>query len=119
MVVPTMASDHSGIVMKAVLSQGHRPAIRLWQKTLGEWKIEHWATPIYHIKANPTEQRNQELKKLLRIYLIDKEHKTWDQQIPRSLFTLYQRVNRITGYSSVELSLGHQLRQAVDWRIDA
>ncbi|KAG8261821.1 hypothetical protein J6590_080120 [Homalodisca vitripennis] len=60
-------------------------------KTLREWKVEHWTTPIYHPQANPTERRNQELKKLLRTHLIDKEHKTWDQQLPQSLFAFHQQ----------------------------
>lgn len=90
---------------------------RQWQQAATSWGVEHWTTPIYHPRANPTERRNQELKRLLRIHLLGKEHKKWDQHLPQALFSLRQRVNRITGFSPAELFLGRQLHRAGDWNL--
>ena len=90
---------------------------RQWKNTMSEWSIEHWTTPIYNPRANPTERRNQELKKMLRIHLVDKEHKKWDQHLPEILLALRQRVNRSTGYSPAELFLGRPIYRVGDWEL--
>lgn len=92
---------------------------RLWKQTLYQWNIEHWTTPIYHPQANPTERRNQELKRMLRVLLVDKPHKKWDEHLPQSLLALRQRTNRVTGYSPAELFLGRPIRRIGDWSLPA
>lgn len=86
-----------------------------WLQCLSDWGIEHWTTPIYHPQANPTERRNQELKKLLRVHLLDKEHTKWDQHLHESLLAIRQRVNRVTGFSPAELFLGRSIKRTGDW----
>jgi len=36
---------------------------KLMKDTLTKWGTEAWTTPICHPRANPVEQRNQEIKK--------------------------------------------------------
>ena len=83
------------------------------QKALAKWGIEHWITPIYNPMGNQIEWWNQELKRMLRIYLVDEEHKTWDQHRPQSLVALCQKVSRITVYSQFM----DQLYRIIDWGI--
>lgn len=90
---------------------------RQWQLALSEWGIEHWTTPTYQPQANPTERRNRDLKQILRVHLLDKQHRTWDQHLPKSLFALRQRGNRITGYSPAELFFGRRLCRPGDWQM--
>lgn len=85
-----------------------------WKSALEEWGIEHW-TLIYHPQANPTERRNQELKRLLRVHLVNKAHNKWDQHLHEILLSLRQRVNRVTGFSPAELFLGRPIQQTGDW----
>ena len=90
-----------------------------WSEALNQWGIEHWTTPIYHPQANPTERRNQELKRLFRIHLVDQSHNKWDQYLQECLFSVRQRVNRVTGYSPAELFLGRPLRRTGDWGLES
>lgn len=103
---------------RCILSDnGSQFTSKRWQRVTTDWGVEHWTTPVYNPRANPTERRNQELKRMLRIHLLNKEHKMWDRQIPQSLFSLRQRINRVTGYSPAELFLGRQLHRSGDWII--
>ncbi|KAJ8886248.1 hypothetical protein PR048_012457 [Dryococelus australis] len=50
------------------------------------WRVEIWMPP-YHPQANPTERRNQEIKKCLPIS-VGNDHRQWDKLIPTILFAL-------------------------------
>ncbi|XP_039299411.1 uncharacterized protein LOC120355154 [Nilaparvata lugens] len=65
---------------------------KLWNELCLKWGVLHYTTPIYHPRANPTERRNQELKKGLRIRL-QEQHQEWENQLPSVLFTLRNRQN--------------------------
>ena len=41
----------------------------IWAEASQKWDSELWTTPSYHPRANPTERRNQEIKKGLRLRL--------------------------------------------------
>ena len=58
-----------------------------------KWEFELWTTPEYHPRANPTERRNQEIKKGLRLRLTTGNQRVWDEQLPRLLFGLRRRRN--------------------------
>nr|CAD7405830.1 unnamed protein product [Timema cristinae] len=74
-----------------------------------------WTTPVYHPQANPTERRNQELKKGIRLR-ISKNHREWDLHLPQILFTLRCRRNEATGMTPSQLLYGHTLRRPGEWR---
>ena len=44
------------------------------QEAAARWGAEMWTTPIYKPRGNPTERRNQEVKKGLRIALLHLSH---------------------------------------------
>jgi len=73
-----------------------------------------WTTPIYHPRGNPTERRNQEIKKGLRISLLDRAHNKWNEKIPEILFHLRNRRNESTGHSPAELMLSYQVKGPED-----
>nr|CAD7414919.1 unnamed protein product [Timema poppensis] len=52
--------------------------------------------PVYHSQANPTERRNQEIKKGIRLYIFE-NHRIWDLHLPQILFDLRYRRNKATG----------------------
>jgi hypothetical protein len=39
----------------------------VFRRACHRWQVNHWPTANYHPRANPTERRNQEIKKILRI----------------------------------------------------
>ncbi|XP_063222375.1 uncharacterized protein LOC134530951 isoform X1 [Bacillus rossius redtenbacheri] len=88
---------------------------KLWANTCAKWEIETWATPVYHPQANPTERRNQELKKGLRLRTAG-NHRHWDRYLGEILFTLRRRHNEAIGTSPSELNLGRQIQRPGDWK---
>ena len=81
----------------------------MWAKWCTKWNVKHFTTPIYHPQANPTERRNQEIKKGLRLALLNQDHRTWDQYISPIIFNLRRRLNRITGQTPSYVLLGRTL----------
>lgn len=79
------------------------------------WQVLHWTTPIYHARANPTERRNQELKKGLRLRLHNKNANQWDEQLSITLFSLRRRRNAATGQTPSHLLFGHDLQHPGAW----
>jgi transposase InsO family protein len=88
----------------------------LWQDSCERWGINLWTTPVYHPRANPTERRNQEIKKLSRINILAHgNHKLWDIALPRIGFCLRDRKNEATLFSPAQLLLGRELLRPGDW----
>ncbi|KAJ8889599.1 hypothetical protein PR048_009099 [Dryococelus australis] len=75
--------------------------------------VETWTTPPDHPQANPTERRNQEMKKCLCIS-VGNNHRYWDKHIPTILFALRHRTNEAVDTSPSVLLLGQTLRQPGD-----
>ncbi|XP_015608279.1 uncharacterized protein K02A2.6-like [Cephus cinctus] len=90
---------------------------QIWKEAAQKWEIQLWTTPIYHPQANPTERRNQEIKKGLRLRLEQSRHRTWDRYIPEILFNLRRRQNAATGRTPAEVLLGKNLQRPGDWRL--
>ena len=100
---------------RAILSDnGPQFTSKKWMDACEHWKSQLWTTPIYHPRANPTERRNQEIKKGLRLHLQDKKHKDWDLQLPK-LFSLRTRRNAATGYTPSQTLLGQNLQRPGEW----
>lgn len=82
-----------------------------WKKKGEEWGVKAHTTPAYHPQANPTERRNQEIKKGLRLTLADKPQHLWDKFLPEILFAIRSRENAATGQTPSQLLLGRNLTQ--------
>lgn len=83
-----------------------------WHALCAKWGAEPWTTPAYTPRANPTERRNGEIKKGLRLRLCHKtDHSRWDEYIPSILFNIRRRRNVITGFTPSMLLLGHTIRR--------
>lgn len=80
-----------------------------WNQALQRWGSAHWTTPIYHPRANPTERRNQEIKKALRAHVHTGNPKLWDSYLHLVLYSLRTRRNKATNYTPSELLLGYNL----------
>lgn len=76
-----------------------------------------WTTPTYHPRANPTERRNQEIKKGLRLRLHQGNQRTWDRHLPDLLFGLRRRTNAATGATPSYLLLGQTLLGPGEWNL--
>lgn len=83
-----------------------------FNRALRRWGAAQWTTPIYHPRSNPTERRNQEIKKGLRAQLFDEDHASWDLELPKVLFAIRSRRNAATGYTPAEVLMGRNLRRA-------
>jgi transposase InsO family protein len=88
----------------------------MWKRACEMWGAEFWTTPVYHPRANPTERRNQEVKKLIRLTIED-DHRYWDVNIQHIAFNLRDRRNSSTGFSPSELLLGCKLKRPGDWAL--
>ena len=86
-----------------------------WHTQCQSWGAIPYTTPAYHPQANPTERRNQELKKGLRLHIAGGRQRDWDLHLPKILFSTRRRVNRITGQSPSQLLLGRNLPRPGEW----
>ena len=89
----------------------------VWAQASDKWDCQLWTTPTYHPRANPTERRNQEIKKGLRLRLYRGNQRTWDTQLPELLFGLRRRRNAATGNSPSYQLLGRDLKLPGEWRL--
>ena len=89
-----------------------------FQKACRRWKTRQWLTAVAHPRANPTERRNQELKKLMRILTQNRPEKPWDEAVPKGLFNLRKRRNAATGQTPSHLLLGFEITRPDHWDLD-
>lgn len=87
-----------------------------WQRACHNWDVKHWTTATYHPRANPTERRNQEIKKGLRLHLQGIDHRQWDKYLPTVLFNLRSRQNTTIKCTPGFAFLGRELDRPGDWR---
>ena len=103
---------------KRVLSDnGPQFTGNIWAAAAQRWDCQLWTTPVYHPQANPTERRNQELKKGLRLRLYQGNQRTWDRYLSELLFGLRRRQNAATGVTPSYLLFGKTILQPGEWRI--
>ncbi|KAJ8982077.1 hypothetical protein NQ317_015589 [Molorchus minor] len=74
---------------------------------------------IYHQRANPVERRVQEFKKLMRLHLLRKSQKRWDEQLPRILYVLRTRQNAATQQTPSSLLYGYEIPRRGEWNVPA
>ncbi|KAJ8945541.1 hypothetical protein NQ318_020386 [Aromia moschata] len=64
---------------------------------------------VYHQRANPSERRNQEVKKALRVHILDLPPAHSDERIDEIMFAMNNRRNAATGQPPSQLLLGAPL----------
>jgi hypothetical protein len=90
----------------------------VFRRACHRWQVNHWPTANYHPRANPTERRNQEIKKILRITRQTFPELPWDHRLTKGLFNLRRRRNAATGQTPSHLLLGFDLRGPGEWEWD-
>ncbi|KAJ3666061.1 hypothetical protein Zmor_001516 [Zophobas morio] len=104
---------------KSVISDnGTQFTSEAFQNACRRWKTRHWRTAVFHQRANPTERKNQDLKKLMRVLIQDSPGRPWDETIPKGLFNLRRRRNAATGQSPSELLMGFEITRPGHWDAD-
>ncbi|KAL7291774.1 hypothetical protein TKK_0014559 [Trichogramma kaykai] len=88
-----------------------------WKQACEKWQCRLYTTAIYSPRANPTERRNQEIKKGLRLHLMGEQHNQWDLKLPSVLYDLRCRKNAATGVTPAHLLLGKELSRPGDWKL--
>jgi hypothetical protein len=66
-------------------------------------------------RENPTERRNQELKKALRFRLVGRGQNTWDSELSTALFSGRRRRNAAMGMSPSQLLYGRDFAYPGAW----
>jgi hypothetical protein len=89
-----------------------------FKRACHRWRVRHWPTANYHPRANPTERRNQEIKKILRVAHQMFPDQPWDRHLEKGLFNIRRRRNAATGQSPSHLLLGYDLRMPGQWEMD-
>lgn len=103
---------------QAILTDNGRQFIsHTWISSCQRWQAKHWTTAVYHPRANPTERRNQEIKKGLRLHLNNEEHRNWDKFLSTVLFQLRTRQNAATGLSPSKALFGYELSRPGEWKL--
>lgn len=101
---------------KIVLTDnGSQFSSKMWKDKLIEWKIIHHTTAIYTPRQNPVERQNQNIKNKLRLFLQDKTHNRWDEELDGILFSIRNSTNASTGFSPAEILFGKNLSNPTDW----
>jgi hypothetical protein len=90
----------------------------VFRRACHRWQVNHWPTANYHPRANPTERRNQEIKKILRITRQTFPELPWDHRLTKGLFNLRRRRNAATGQTPSHLLLRFDLRGPGEWEWD-
>ena len=81
---------------KQILSDNGRQFIgHKWIDACRRWDCELWTTPVYHPRANPTERRNQEIKKGIRLRI--------DQGVTADETASFRRSRSIYGEGEMRL----------------
>ncbi|KAF2893489.1 hypothetical protein ILUMI_12684 [Ignelater luminosus] len=88
---------------------------RAWDRACRRWGAQPWFTAVYTPSENPTERRNQELKKTLSIQLTNRPQNEWDIHLKDALFNIRRRRNAATGASPGRLLFGRDLPFPGDW----
>ena len=88
---------------------------KTWRDRCKAWGALDYTTPAYQPQANPTERRNQELIKGLRLKIAGGRQRDWDAHLPSILFALRRRTNRMTGQSPSQMLLGRTLPRPGEW----
>ena len=105
-----------GYPKRLLSDNGPQFAGRVWATAAKNWDCELWTTPVSHPRANPTERRNQEVKKGLRLRLHENNQRTWDTHLPGLLFGLRRRQNAATGVTPSYLLFGKTIARPGEWR---
>lgn len=102
---------------KALISDnGPQFTSTTFQQACKKWKVIHWPTPIYHPQANPTERRNQEIKKVLRILSAARPNQSWDEILHKGLFSIRNRQNSATGQTPSYTLFGYDIQRPGHWK---
>ncbi|KAJ3656460.1 hypothetical protein Zmor_015536 [Zophobas morio] len=107
-----------GYLRSVISDNGTQFTSEAFQNACRRWKTRHWRTAVFHPRANPTERKNQDLKKLMRVLIQDSPGRPWDETIPKGLFNLRRRRNAATGQSPSELLMGFEITRPGHWDAD-
>lgn len=88
-----------------------------WKRSLQQWGVNDFYTAIYHPRGNPTERKNQDIKKGLTIRLRGLEHREWAKHLPYVIHDLRNRRNAATGRTPSEALLGYDIPRPGEWRV--
>ncbi|KAH0816006.1 hypothetical protein GEV33_006785 [Tenebrio molitor] len=80
-----------------------------FKRVCRRWGLRHWPTANYHPRANPTERRNQEMKKILRVAHQMFPDQPWDRHLEKGLFNIRRRRNAATGQSLIGSELNRPI----------
>ena len=105
-----------GYPRQILTDNGRQFVSQHWASAGQRWDCDLWTTPNYHPRANPTERRNQDIKINIRLRIDNGNHRTWDRDLPKNLFSLRRRQNAATGQTPSHLLLGWTLPRPGDWR---
>lgn len=85
-------------------------------RSCNKYRVTHLYSAIYHQRANPVERRVQELKKVLRVLLLDSPEANWEKKLPLALQVLRGRRNAATGETPSAIVLGYELPLPGEWQ---
>lgn len=106
-----------GYPRRILSDNGPQFAGHVWAEASRRWGCELWTTPVYHPRTNPTERRNQELKKGLRLRLHQGNQRTWCKHLPDLLSGLRRRRNAATGFTPSHILLGKTILRPGEWNL--
>ncbi|KAI5753968.1 hypothetical protein M8J77_004729 [Diaphorina citri] len=103
-----------GYPLVVITDNGPQFSSKIWKEQMTKWNIQHHTIAAYTARQNPVERQNQVIKNKLRVFLLENNHKTWDVNIQKILFSMRNSVNAGTKYSPAELMFGKNIRHPQD-----
>lgn len=81
---------------------------RRLEERLAALNIRHLTTPAYAPHCNPVERTNRTIKTMIGQY-VDKDHRSWDEQLAALQFAYNTAIHDATGYTPAYLLHGREL----------
>lgn len=97
-----------GVAETIVSDNGPQFRSKAYKEFCESYNTEMYKNAIYHSQNNPVERYNRTIGAAIRCY-IDKNHKTWDQNITKIGCAIRSAVNSSTKYSPYYLNFGYDM----------
>lgn len=108
-----------GVPATIILDNGKQFISATLKNMLDKYKVPNvHFTPKYSPHVNTVERYNKTIMTAISTF-VDKDHRTWDQQIPQIQFAINNSVNEVTHYSPSFLVHGRELVTCGSHYVDA
>lgn len=97
-----------GVPEQIICDNGRQYISNDFCKMISSYDCKISFNAYYHPQANPTERINRVIKTMIRSY-VNKDHRTWDENLYKFGFALRTAVHEVTGFTPTFLNFGREI----------